>query len=816
MERNPQIELAERYVTETGVSLFLTGKAGTGKTTFLHHIVEHCHKRNVVLAPTGVAAVNAGGMTIHSFFQLPPCLYLPDIPDLVTEYQMPERHRQLRKSKIDIIRTLDLLIIDEISMVRADLLDAVDATLRRYRRSSRPFGGVQLLMIGDVQQLPPVVTDDEKPYMERVYPSPFFFHSKALQRLPHITIQLTTVYRQQDPTFVNLLNNIRDCRFDPETLNLLNSRVKKQASTPSHPCGDSSEPIILTTHNYQADQINQQRLGALPTQPTCLQATVEGNFPDSSTPTDRNLILKPGAQVMFVKNDSSGSHRFFNGKIATVEEILEIPDENNGKHQVVTVIDDEGTTISVTPERWENIKYEINPSDNQIRQVVDGSFVQYPLKTAWAITIHKAQGLTFDRVQVNVSEAFTYGQVYVALSRCRSLDGITLLSPITTHNAFDNPVIEQFNDTLTSEAEAKANLEGFRMQYYFEMIFELFDFSAIQYEIERLERLFQEHLRSIYPQQTARMRDLANHEVANLANIAERFHHQLRTIGQLPQQEARPLLDERMRKASAYFSEQLDIIDQRIHPLSKVDLDNREVATKMNDTVERYRASAQLKQKLLQQTIESGFDMEQYQKAKVDFTLDKPRKTKALKLEEEYIDVKHPNLAKQLKKWRSNYAKEEGLPAYIILTQKSLLAIANLLPRNNKELLKIPGIGHAKMSKYGSEIIQVIDDYCYDMEHPKEPAYVQTARLLAEGMSVNDVAGAMLRTVSTVENHLVTAVENGILNADLILDPDQQDELLGYITEHPEISTLKPIFEHFNGKYSYMQIRTARILSRDL
>ena len=214
MNRNPQIDLAERYVNETGISLFLTGKAGTGKTTFLRHIDAHCHKRHVVVAPTGVAAVNAGGVTIHSFFQLPFCPYLPDIPELVTEYQMPEQQRQLRKSKIDIIRTLDLLIIDEISMVRADRLDAIDATLRRYRRNSRPFGGVQLLLIGDVQQLAPVVTEEERPFMERVYPSPFFFHSKALQRLHYITIQLTTIYRQQDSAFVQLLNNIRDNRFD--------------------------------------------------------------------------------------------------------------------------------------------------------------------------------------------------------------------------------------------------------------------------------------------------------------------------------------------------------------------------------------------------------------------------------------------------------------------------------------------------------------------------------------------------------------------------------------------------------------------------
>ena len=375
MEYNPQIELAERYVTETGVSLFLTGKAGTGKTTFLRHIVSHCSKRHVVVAPTGVAAVNAGGVTIHSFFQLPFCPYLPDVPELVTEYQMPEQQRKLRKNKIDILRTLDLLIIDEISMVRADLLDAVDATLRRYRRNGRPFGGVQLLMIGDVQQLAPVVTDEERPYMERVYQSPFFFNSKALQRLHYITIQLTTIYRQQDPLFVNLLNNIRDNHFDPKTLQTLNTRLKGKNSD-SKAVGtepDDTEPILLTTHNYQADAVNQRHMKELKTPSYTFEAKVTGNFPPSSAPVESTLELKPGAQVMFVKNDSSGNHRYYNGKIGTLEEVRDEEADGNQTQQVIVVRDEEGERIEVSPETWENVKYEINPTDKEIKQIVDGT-----------------------------------------------------------------------------------------------------------------------------------------------------------------------------------------------------------------------------------------------------------------------------------------------------------------------------------------------------------------------------------------------------------------------------------------------------------
>ena len=811
MDRNPQIELAERYVMETSVSIFLTGKAGTGKTTFLHHIAECCPKRSVVLAPTGVAAVNAGGVTIHSFFQLPFCPYLPEVKELVTEYQMPDHKTQLRKSKIDIIRTLELLIIDEISMVRADLLDAVDATLRRYRHSSKPFGGVQLLMIGDVQQLAPVVTDDEKPYMDRVYPSPFFFHSKALQRTPYTTIQLTTIYRQQDPVFVNILNNIRDNHFDRDTLDTLNTRVvgQRPANEPKQ-----QEPILLTTHNYQADRVNQHRLEALDTAPFTLEAEVQGNFPESSFPTAGTLTLKPGAQVMFVKNDSSGAHRYFNGKIGTIKELLEVADGEGRKQRVVAVIDDDGDTINVTPETWENLKYEIDPKDNQIKQIVDGTFTQYPLKTAWAVTIHKAQGLTFDRVQVDASAAFTYGQVYVALSRCRSLEGLTLLAPISANHIFDSTDIAHFNTTLTPPETAAQQLDACRTQYYYDMLFELFDFSALQHEAERIERIFQDNLRNIYPGQCATLSSLVGQEMASLMTVADRFRRQLAGIGQ--QADAESLLAERINKATAYFLEQLELIDGKVTPTLGVDIDNKEVAKRLKDLAGDFAASMGLKKAVLERVREKGFDIATYQKAKVDFTLQKPKKEKPVKDEAAYADNKNPKLVKILTKWRREKAKELELPAYTILQQKAVLAIADGLPQDGKALLKTPGMGPASVARYGLEILQMVRDYCDELANPKEPPYVVAARLLAEGKSVEDVAGAMLRAVSTVESYLATAVEKGILDADLVVPAEAQDEILSYMVEHPETTALKPIYEHFEGRYSYCQLRIARFLSQDL
>lgn len=827
MTRNPQIELAEKYVAETGVSIFLTGKAGTGKTTFLHHIVESCPKRHVVVAPTGVAAVNAGGVTIHSFFQLPFCPYLPEVKELVTEYQLPEHQRQLRKSKIDIIRTLELLIIDEISMVRADLLDAIDDTLRRYRRSNRPFGGVQLLMIGDVQQLAPVVTDDERPYMERVYPSPFFFHSKALQRLSYITIQLTTIYRQQDPLFVGLLNNIRDNNFDEATLAALNARVVSPNQSVGKSSAQAQDPILLTTHNYQADRVNKHKLDALTTEAFVLDAVVEGNFPESSAPTEVSLTLKPGAQVMFVKNDGSGGHRYYNGKIGTVEALAE-SDEGT----VVQVIDEEGDTIAVGRERWENIKYEIDPKDNQIKQIVDGTFDQYPLKAAWAITIHKAQGLTFDRVQVDAAAAFAYGQVYVALSRCRSLEGLLLLSPITERNSFGSSDIDNFNATFTPPEVVAGSLENYRSEYYYDKLFELFGFSSLQHDIEHVERLFADNLRHTYPLQANTLTQVVGNELASLMDVAERFRRQLVGISQQPN--SQQLLEERVAKATAYFLGQIKIIDGKVRPLLDVPIDSKDVKSRLKDIAEAYLANYGLKEALLNLVKEKGFDIAEYQRTKVDFSLKKEKKKKDPLAA--FSGVKYPKLAYQLSQWRKSLAEERGLPVYVILQQKSLLAIADSLPRTKAELQKIVGIGKTKAAQFGGDILQVIDDFCNDNpdlfpyapslnvfeaqaepesapEKPsktKEPTWQRAAEMFAEGKTIEEIADAMMRAKGTVEGYIFAAVENGAMNPDLVLDSDAQDEIIAYFLEHNGLTTLKSVYEYFEGRYSYLQLRVAR------
>ncbi len=696
---NPQIELARRYVEQTGVSLFLTGKAGTGKTTFLHDIDAHCPKRHVVVAPTGVAAVNAHGVTIHSFFQLPFDPYLPDIKELVTEYQMPEGQRKINKTKLDIIRTLELLIIDEISMVRADLLDAIDMTLRRYRRSSRPFGGVQLLMIGDVHQLPPVVTDAERPLMQQVYPSPFFFHSKALQRLPYVTIELQTVYRQQDEAFVSLLNRVRNNNLDAATLAALNARVATQAIKHS-----SNQTITLTTHNRQADAINRNRMESLTGESRTYEAKVEGNYPEGSFPVERTMTLKVGERVMFVKNDSSGAHSYYNGKLGTVQG-FSVDDEGTERVEVVC---DDGGTIPVGRECWENLKYVID-KDNQIRQEVDGKFVQFPLRPAWAVTIHKAQGLTFDSVNINAADAFAYGQVYVALSRCRTLEGLTLTTPLSSSVTFGDKDVEGFVDSQPTFEQAAAAAPQYEAQYYMEQVADLFSMDAMLADTERVADIYS-RLKAIYPQKVESMYSLRQ-TMTELASVGERFRNQLM---RLPTEQH----PDRIAKGAAYYSEQLSSFLSALEVLVEVDVDNKENASMLKDAGDALRERLRVKLACMRAVRDKGFSVATVQKAKADTLLQQAPKTKrgkmvkkagaAAKLDNDDRDA----LVKMLRQWRKEKAEELGLPIFMVMQQKSLMGIVDALPKTERELLAVEGIGKGKVALYGKELLDIVADFC--------------------------------------------------------------------------------------------------------
>ena len=438
-DRNFEVELARFIVEKTRRSLFLTGKAGTGKTTFLRDITRHTKKKHIVLAPTGVAAVNAGAMTIHSFFQFGLGAYVPGVVAPQTGYL-------IRKAKLDLIRNLDLIIIDEISMVRADLLDHIDAELRRIRRSYLPFGGVQLLMIGDLQQLPPIAHGEEEMILRQHYKSLYFFDCKALQNLEYSCIELKNVYRQNDSHFVDILNRARIGRLTPEDIDELNTRYQ-----PRFMPRPEDNYIRLVTHNRMVQNVNEGEMTKLDGDEYAFDAKVTGTFPPESFPTAERLVLKKGAQVMFIKNDPD--KRFINGTLGEVCYLW--------KDKIKVRIADTGVTIDVEPMEWENIRYQLEETDKTVKSTTIGKFRQYPVRPAWAITIHKSQGLTFDRAIIDARAAFSPGQAYVALSRCRSLEGIVLSSPLRASAFMTDTTIDDFLQSRLADARALASEVSF-------------------------------------------------------------------------------------------------------------------------------------------------------------------------------------------------------------------------------------------------------------------------------------------------------------------------------------------------------------------
>ena len=461
MKGNIELENAWEFVENTGKSVFLTGKAGTGKTTFLRDVVESSSKRVVVVAPTGIAAINAGGVTIHSFFQLP---FHPYIPGMKIESKFA-----FSKEKRSIIRTIDVLIIDEVSMVRSDVLDAIDSVMRRFRDRNKPFGGVQLLMIGDLQQLSPVVTDEEVEFFNSYYSSPYFFGSNALKKVDYVTIELKHVYRQQDERFISMLNEVRAGRPSQSVIDALNSRYM-----PSFNPDPDEGYIRLTTHNNTANAYNEQQLNQIDETLHRFDAVISGNFPEYSYPTEVQLELKKDAQVMFVKNDPSSEKRYYNGKIGKVVEIVD--------DIILVQCPGDEEPIAVEQLEWENSKYVINEQTQEMETEVQGVFRQYPLRLAWAITIHKSQGLTFDKAIIDAASSFASGQVYVALSRCRTLEGMVLGTPLRQSSVITDLKVEDYIENQEKAAsDSLMRLDSIRKEYFSQLLGDMFDFRNLAY-----------------------------------------------------------------------------------------------------------------------------------------------------------------------------------------------------------------------------------------------------------------------------------------------------------------------------------------------
>lgn len=536
---NRELELARRIVEHTGANLFLTGKAGTGKTTFLRRLRESSRKRMVVLAPTGVAAINADGQTIHSFFHFPLTCYIPG-RGFVGEEGYFKPSRATRR----ILAGLELLVIDEISMVRPDLMDAIDMALRRYRDPTRPFGGVQLLLIGDLRQLSPVVRDADRDLLRPYYSSPYFFDSHALREAGMLTIELQTVFRQTDRGFVGLLNAVRDGAVDDEVLRRLNARYRTGFNPP-----DAEGYIRLTTHNARAAAINRSKLDAIRLPSRIYRAQVEGKFPESSYPADAEIELKVGARVMFIRNDGP-ERRFFNGMIATVTSL-------SGGAVTVSPLGS-GEEICVEPAEWVNSRYDVDESTQKITQKEEGRFVQLPLRLAWAITIHKSQGLTFDRAIIDAASSFAPGQAYVALSRCRSLEGMVLDTPLSSRSVITDPGVTGFINEATASSPDEAAASRLADEFYIRNLVDVFDFSRIRREFDALSRAVQEFVAPLRPHLFEEYTGAARSMADDIEAVGERFGRIYASYpGGAPALKGSAELRQKIRSGCSYFTERL-------------------------------------------------------------------------------------------------------------------------------------------------------------------------------------------------------------------------------------------------------------------
>ncbi len=808
---NPELELAHDFVEQTDRNIFLTGKAGAGKTTFLHNLKKSTHKRMIVTAPTGVAAINAGGVTLHSFFQLPFGPFAPGVEG----YGSHNQHRFSRE-KTDVVKSLDLLVIDEISMVRADLLDAVDSVLRRYRRNDLPFGGVQLLMIGDLQQLSPVVKEDDWAILREFYDSAYFFSSRALSLSDLVVIELKHIYRQSDSKFIDLLNRVRDNRLDQASLQELNSRCRKDFRP-----GDNEGFITLSTHNRSVDAINASRLEGLPEKPRLFHAEVEGDFPEYSYPTSLALTLKKSAQVMFVKNDPSPEKLYFNGKIGRITRI--------GDQSVSVKCPGDDEEITVEPAVWENIKYRIDPTTREISEEKVGKFVQLPLKLAWAITIHKSQGLTFDRAVIDAGAAFAHGQIYVALSRCKTFEGLVLSSPIPAHAIKTDEAVSQFVTQTSQTSSSAKGLETAKVLYQQRLLTECFDFAQLRSTLGRLIRVIRANTERIRVSGVGDLHELEGKAGAEIFVVSEKFHRQLTGLfADDKPPDADPAIFERVTKAGVYFEEKLESILGACLTSLQIDTDNKEIAKIARGALNELKKEMAVKLAAVR-SCKSGFSPGRYLRAlssaEIDLKPDKERKSRT----EGYTlsEAEHPELFQTLKDWRAAKAREADIPHYMILHQNILIQIAAALPDSPAALMSIKGIGKRLFAKYGKELLTMISSYrqkkrINDAARPSpsaatdplakkgRPAAVDTRQVTFElfnkGLTIAQVAQERGMATSTIEGHLVGFVEDGRIAIGRLLTEEKLKTIDRQLTAMKD-TPLGEIKQALGEDYSYGEIR---------
>ena len=808
---NHELQLAGDFVQYTGSNIFLTGKAGTGKTTFLHGLHEQTPKRMIITAPTGVAAMNAGGVTLHSFFQLP---FGPYVPGSDAHDNNRQRHFRFSKEKKQIIQSLDLLVIDEISMVRADLLDAVDATLRRHRHSQQPFGGVQLLMIGDLHQLSPVAKQHEWGLLRQHYESVYFFSSKALRQTELLTIELKHIYRQSDEKFIQILNRVRENKLDEATLDVLNERYV-EGFMPDEDQGY----ITLTTHNASAESINQTRLKELDGRKYVFNAEVSGEFPEQIFPTFLQLTLKKGAQVMFVRNDPSSEKLYYNGKIGKITAII-------GK-TIFVLCPGDTTEIEVDPISWENIKYTINDESHEIEEKVVGKFEQYPLKLAWAITIHKSQGLTFERAIIDAQAAFAHGQVYVALSRCKTLEGLVLSSPISSRGVDTDQAVLRFDELGRKHPPSEDMLQEAKISYQQKLLYECFDFSLLAKRLGYLVHLLTRNARVVQISGADDLELTERQARESIFTVGENFKNQLYTIFQdhnLPETDKHIL--ERLAKASSWFQEKFAAIFADSVQSLHFETDNKELRKTINNVLNNCRKEIGTKLAGIK-SCEQGFSPSAYLRAvsaaEIDFQPSKVKKQQVAAYTESDID--HPELFETLRDWRTAKATELDVARFQVLYQRVLIQIVVCLPESLRELKAISGVGKKTIQNYGKDILEHVCRYrkkhnieTVSLPVPKKGEDTKSSsyekgttkdismEMFSAGKTIKEIAKERGFVESTIEIHLCFFVEKGSLGIDKLLNANQQKAIAKELAAEKE-NLLGAVKERLGEEYSYGQIK---------
>lgn len=791
IEINKEMQLAKKLIETTNENVFLTGNAGTGKTTFLNLLRTQTAKRMVVLAPTGVAAINAKGQTIHSFFQLPFTPFLP-------EYK--KEKGQIKKDKINIFRTIDLLVIDEISMVRADLLDAIDDRLREYRKQKySPFGGVQCLFIGDLQQLPPVVRDEDWALMQKHYSTPFFFSSKALQESSYVTIELKKIYRQADEKFISILNEVRNNHLSMESLNELNKHYLPEYEP-------KEGEIFLTTHNKIADAFNEKKLNELEEESNIYNAIIKDRFPESMYPVDESLELKIGAQVMFTRNNREAN--YYNGKIGTIIDLSE--------HKITIKCKEDAFPIVAERETWENTEIKIDKESKDQYEEVVGSFSQFPLRLAWAITIHKSQGLTFDRAIIDAIASFSHGQVYVALSRCKSLDGMVLKSPIKLESIITDLNVTRY---MQYEGERAANIEEalpqLQKRYMIVLLNEMFDFTDIHQIFGRVFNMAQtgNPLHNLMP----KLCDLVSAEYKSLTSeivdVANKFRNQYTALVDAASNiYTDEHLQQRIKAAVGYFLGKLADIDIDIYN-EDIELDNRSVEDAYNAQTAEFVKLVRIKTALLTAFKEQPFTTTSFLEARAKATLDiemgKLERTKA----DMTVAGVDPVLQHRLTIWRSD--KADGGPLAYVMSMKTLQEIAARLPKSTEDMKTIPGLGTKRITKYGDEIVKIVRQFIADKRDDKltdeekelmtkasskktkssksskssEPdTYQKTLILFKEGKSIQEIVDERSLSLGTIENHLTKLVYNCELKAEDVINESHLNMIDKILSKKTDIS----------------------------